>query len=173
MTQQEQNVYKIELLKNTIIDMYTKQGYPKARIAKMLYVDRKLLTKYLNDIWKIQPANQHLTPSQKKWLNRHRMFIKSKLDQAIAPITIARQLGLPNDKVLINNYFVNDRILKQAYHEYLQRKSHCKFKRVIVDNRYEFKTQQAFAKFFNISISQAQKYLTRKTRFNHKLKFYY
>lgn len=48
-----------------------------------------------------------------------------------------------------------------------------KFKKIIVDNKYEFKTIKAFANFYKVSESQAQRYISGESMFNHSIKFVY
>lgn len=52
-----------------------------------------------------------------------------------------------------------------------------KFKKLVITddngNEYEFKTIRAFAKFYNVSDSQAQRYISGENRFKHKIRFVY
>ncbi len=51
--------------------------------------------------------------------------------------------------------------------------SNGKFKKIIIDDKYEFKTIVAFAKFYSVSESQAHRYISGETPFNHKIQFVY
>jgi hypothetical protein len=50
---------------------------------------------------------------------------------------------------------------------------HPRFKKIVIDKQYEFKTIRAFAKFYHVSESQAQRYLNHECKFEHAIKFYY
>ena len=55
----------------------------------------------------------------------------------------------------------------------IARSKNGKFKQIIVDDKYTFKTIRAFAKFYNVSESQAQRYISGETSFSHKILFVY
>ena len=74
------NREKIDLLKSTIEFLYTKEGRPKSYIARLLEVDRKVLTGIINEWGLIQANTYHLTPSNKKFINKHKQLIKSRLE---------------------------------------------------------------------------------------------
>lgn len=52
-------------------------------------------------------------------------------------------------------------------------KKYGKFKKIILDNKYEFKTLTSLAKFLNVSTTQLNRYIDGKTKSNHKFKFIY
>lgn len=115
MTQKE----KIELLKTTIIFLYEKEGRSKSYISKLLKVDRKTLTSSINEWELIQANTKRLSPSNQKFANKHRLFIKSKLDNDISHNNIAKELGVTR-KYLIN--IINkDNILNKANEDYINR----------------------------------------------------
>lgn len=117
MTNQE----KIDLLKTTIEFLYTKEGRAKAYIARLLGVDRKLLT-YSIKRWELKQANvSYLTPSNKKFVNKHRNLIKSRLDNNTTQIDIAKELKVTPDYLI--NIIHKDTVLNKANEDYSRRKS--------------------------------------------------
>lgn len=48
-----------------------------------------------------------------------------------------------------------------------------KFKKIILDDKYEFKTIRALGSFLGVSETQAHRYVNGETKFNHKIKFIY
>lgn len=48
-----------------------------------------------------------------------------------------------------------------------------KFKRIVLDGKYEFKTIRALARFLGISETQATRYITKETPSTHQFKFLY
>ena len=65
------------------------------------------------------------------------------------------------------------------YYIELNKKSHIgyskngKFKKIIMDNKYEFKTIAALAKFLQVSESQVQRYISGETKSEHTFQFIY
>ena len=307
MTQKE----KINSLKDTIKFLYEKEGRSKSYIAKLLYVDRKILSNLMNE-WGLKQANKsYLTPSNQKFANKNKQLIKSRLDNNVSISEIAKELnvnrhylsniidkteclaiakkdyfnrisnsskelkenlmdkssriydytelpnerwkeilGYPNyyisdygrvkklaekynsyyllrtsknpkngreyikinkkglqisrlvgfafvngysktnntidhiDKNVSNNYYKNLQWVSQSTNNKLaydrgrkKVKGYSKnghFKSIVLDDKYEFKTIVAFAKFLNISETQAQRYINNECNFNeHKISFIY
>lgn len=110
---------KAELLKDTIIFLYTKEGRSKSYISKLLYIERKVLSEYIEELKLIKANVSHLTPSTQKFLNRHRTKIKSMLDRNISQSEIARELGC-NRKLLIT-VIKYDSVLSRANEDYIRR----------------------------------------------------
>ena len=50
---------KYEMFKNTIYQLYSKEGRTKSYIARLLELNRKTLIMYINDIWKL-PKRNHI-----------------------------------------------------------------------------------------------------------------
>ena len=44
---------KYEMLKDTIYQLYSKEGRTKSYISRLLNLNRKTLIQYINDIWKL------------------------------------------------------------------------------------------------------------------------
>ncbi len=111
MTQRE----KIELLKETIEFLYEKEGRSKNYISNLLKVDRKVLTATI-ELWGLTQGNSsRLTPSNEKFLNKHRKFIIDRLNSDVAITDIARELGVSRDK--INKLIPKDKELTKARDE--------------------------------------------------------
>lgn len=101
MTQKE----KIAILKDTIYELYSKEGRSKSYIAKLLKVNRKELSIAITD-WKYEQANvSYLTPSNKKFANKHKDFIISKLNNNVPITKIAEELN-------VSRYFLSNIIEK-------------------------------------------------------------
>ena len=47
---------KYEMLKDTIFQLYSKEGRTKSYISRLLNLNRKTLIQYINDIWKLPKA---------------------------------------------------------------------------------------------------------------------
>lgn len=116
MTQKE----KIEMLKPAITFLYEKEGRSKNYISKLLEIDRVLLTKYINNTWELTEANsKRLKPSSKKFLNKNRQLIKSRLDKNVSPKSIAKELGANTNFLL--KVISTDKVLLLALKSYEKR----------------------------------------------------
>lgn len=87
---------------------------------------------------------------------------------------------IDNDKT--NNKSCNLQWVSQSYNNKLSYDrgrsisvpySKHKFKNIVVDNKYEFKTIQALAKFLNVSWTQASRYLNGECKINRKIEIIY
>lgn len=110
---------KAELLKDTIIFLYTKEGRSKSYISKLLNIDRKVLSVYIEELKLVKANVSHLKPSTQKFLNKHRTKIKSMLDRDISQSEIARELGC--NRGLLITVIKYDSILSKANEDYIQR----------------------------------------------------
>ncbi len=124
------NLEKIYLLKSTIERLYCKEGRSKSYISKLLSVNRKILTYVINHEWKFVQANiKHLSPSKRKFLNKHRLMIKDRLDSGIPLSLIAKELS-------VSRYFLSVSFIKHddacsiAYEQYQKRKERDTNKRI-------------------------------------------
>lgn len=115
MTQRD----KIEILKTTISFLYEKEGRSKSYISRLLEIDRKILTEMINEWGLVQANISRLTPSNQKFLNKHRNLIKSRLDDDISQIKIAKELGVGRD--YLRNIISKDSVLTKANHDYINR----------------------------------------------------
>lgn len=118
MTQKE----KIIMLKDTIIQLYEKEGRNKSYISKLLNVNRGVLTKMINEEWKLVQANvRHLNPSNQKFLNRNKQLIKSRLDRDYTASQVAKELGVDSE-YLRRTIIANDDVLDKAMKDNLSRR---------------------------------------------------
>lgn len=109
------NKEKIYFLKETIQKLYTNEGRNKSYIANLLGLDRTLLTKIINNEWNLKQnkSKSYLTPSNQKFANKNREFIKSKLDKDFTISEIANLLKVKPEyisKTIANG----DKIIKNA-----------------------------------------------------------
>ena len=111
---------KYEMLKDTIYHLYSKEGRTKSYISRLLNLNRKTLTQYINDIWKLPKAEPHryMNPSTEKFLNKNKQYIKSKLDKDTPIKKIAKELGCTVS--IINTVIEYDHILKKAKDDYVK-----------------------------------------------------
>ena len=109
------NKEKIYFLKDTIQKLYTEEGRNKAYIARLLDLDRTLLTKIINREWHFEQnkSKRYLTPSNQKFANKHREFIKSKLDKDFTIVEIAKILNVKPDYIA-GTIANGDKIIKNA-----------------------------------------------------------
>lgn len=109
------NKEKIYMLKDSISYLYEKEGRSKSYIARLLSLERKTLTHIINNDWQLQQARgkRYLKPSNKKFLNKHRNLIKSRLDNDYELNEIAKELGVSRD-YLTRTIIANDNILKKS-----------------------------------------------------------
>ena len=84
---------KCEMLKETIIRLYSNEGRSKSYISKLLYVPRKTLSQKINE-WDLKEAEprHHLTPSNQKFANANRELIISRLNNGCTITSIADEL---------------------------------------------------------------------------------
>lgn len=92
---------KLEILKETIRQLYSKEGRSFSYISKLLEVNRKKLTDFIKANKFEEPIpRRHLTPSNQKFANRNRMYIKSQLDSDVDTTIIAKNLGVSSNYLL-------------------------------------------------------------------------
>lgn len=120
-TLQKEELNKIELLKDTIETLYSKEGKSKSYIAKLLNINRQKLARAIND-WGFEEAEprHHLTPSNQKFLNKNRDLIKSRLDNNISMTRIAEELKVPRG-YLCRTIIEHDDVLRKAKNDYIAR----------------------------------------------------
>ena len=118
------NEEKIESLKSAIFQLYTNEGRSKSYISRLLEVDRKILSNKINYEWKFEQnkSKRHMKPSNKKFLNKHRDFIKSKLDKDVHASEIADMLGVKIE-YLLQTIIPFDKTLNKALEDKKNRAS--------------------------------------------------
>ena len=109
------------MLKDTIFQLYSKEGRSKAYISKLLSVDRRVLAYKIKE-WEIPeaPPHKYIKPSIQKFINRNRQFIKSRLDKNVSISEIARELNVSRDFIQ-KTIIPNDLILDTARNDYVKR----------------------------------------------------
>lgn len=112
---------KIEMLRSTIEKLYCKEGRSKSYIAKILDVNRHKLTEKINE-WQLKEAEpkRHLSPSNAKFLKKHKSLIISRLNHNISITKIAKELGVSRD-YLQRTIIPNDETLSSIRDQYVQR----------------------------------------------------
>lgn len=116
MTQKE----KAEMLKDTIIQLYAKEGRSKSYISNLLSIDRKTLIYKINE-WKLIKADKrHFTPSNQKFLNKNKKIIIDMLDSDCTIKEISQKIGKTSDS-LIRTFIKNDKELLHHYNMYIAR----------------------------------------------------
>lgn len=112
---------KAELLKDTVFQLYSKEGRSLNYISQLLNITRRTLTEKIRE-WNFsepEPA-RHIKPSTEKFINRNRSFIKSRLDADISVSQIAQELGC--DRGLLNKVVLKvDPVLEQAWRDWQDR----------------------------------------------------
>ena len=88
---------KIKTLESTIRFLYCKEGRSKSYIARLLEVDRKVLSIYINSLNLVKANVSYMTPSKQKFLNKNKQLIKSRLENDITIVDIAKELGVSRD----------------------------------------------------------------------------
>ena len=117
MTQKE----KVLLMRDTIVYLYEKEGRSKSYIAKVLNVDRSVISKAINDWELIKADERHFTPSTQKFLNKNRSIMLDMLDSDATITSIASRLGISR-KSLLDTYIQNDKELLHHYNDSKRRK---------------------------------------------------
>lgn len=130
---------KAEMLKSTITHLYSKEGRSFSYISRLLEINRKTISDKIKE-WDLKPAppKRYLTPSNQKFLNKHRNLIKSRLDHDICLQDIAAELKISRDK-LYRTFIPQNDVLQKSYDDYLNRN-----KQAAEENREKRKTKSNF-----------------------------
>lgn len=116
MTQEE----KIEMLKETIIQLYEKEGKSQVYISDLLKINRKILGMKIKEWGVIKADERHLTPSNQKFLNKNRKIIIDMLDSDCSMTEISEKIGKSRYSVL-KTFIQNDRELLHHYNQHKNR----------------------------------------------------
>ena len=110
------NSEKCEILRNTIYQLYSKEGRSKIYISNLLQIDRRILTYKIKE-WNLPEAEsiKYMKPSTKKFLNANKEFILSQLKKNETLENIASELGCTVDK--LKTLFIYDKDLSGAKKE--------------------------------------------------------
>lgn len=114
------NREKIEMLKDSIIVLYEKEGRSKQYISDLLFVDRKVLTECIKEWELIQADKRYLKPSSEKFLNKNRKVIIDMLNSNFSMTDISEKLKISRSS-LLKTYIKNDKELLHYYNLYKQR----------------------------------------------------
>jgi hypothetical protein len=117
MTQKE----KVELLKDSIVYLFEKEGRSKSYISRVLQIDRKTLSITMNQWGLVKADKRHFTPSKEKFLNAHKKEIIDMLDSDIPETEIAKKLNISVDS-LRKTYIYNNKELLFHVNMYNKRK---------------------------------------------------
>lgn len=116
MTNEEKTI----LLKDTIYQLYAKEGRSLQYISNLLGIDRKIMTNKIRE-WGMEKANvRHMNPSNGKFLNKHKAYIKKRLDEDNTIEDIARDLRVSRH-YLSRTIIAQDEILQKAEQDRLNR----------------------------------------------------
>ena len=112
---------KVEMLKSTISQLYSKEGRSISYISRLLEINRCTISAKIKE-WGIPEPEpmKHVKPSTQKFINKNRNLIKSRLDNDIPMTEIAEELGIQRC-TLQRTYINNDEILKKAHDDYIKR----------------------------------------------------
>lgn len=115
------NKDRAELLKRTISFLYSKEGRSISYISRVTGLDRRSLRIKIKQEWGLLPPDpsRHLSPSKKKFANKHRQLIKSRLDHNIPLGEIAKELNV--QRAFLKEIAVGDEVIGSAIREYRNR----------------------------------------------------
>lgn len=120
------NIEKIESLKDSIYQLYSKEGRSISYISRLLKVGRSRLASKIKKEWKFpepETVNQ-MKPSTQKFINKHRQYIKSQLDKDVPITEIAKELGC-RPAFISNSVGRYDPVIKKAIED-KERRMHQK-----------------------------------------------
>lgn len=166
---------KYEILKNTIYQLYSKEGRTKSYISRLLELNRKTLIMYINDIWKLPKAEPHryMNPSTKKFYNKNKQLIKSRLDNDVSLADIAKELHC--SKETLRTIFYYDKVLEKAKNDYVAR-IHKKHKEAVNKMINDSSNNYDFEEFENETWKQIlgydDYYVSNYGRVKHYIKTY-
>ena len=131
------NSEKADFLKNTIEILFSKEGRSKSYISRILGIDRHTLAIKINKEWNLPLPNpkRHLSPSNQKFANKNREYIKSQLDKNIAISQIAQDLGVSR-YYITKTIAIGDEVIENAIKEY-----HERISKIAKENKESHKNQ--------------------------------
>lgn len=103
------NIEKCELLKDSIYQLYTKEGRSKNYISKLLKIDRKVVTRKISE-WNLPEPEpkKRPKPSTEKFIKKNKDLIISRLNHDIGINLIAKELKCDRKMILISAYYDED-----------------------------------------------------------------
>lgn len=113
---------KAEMLKDTIDQLYEKEGRSQVYISNLLAIDRKVLNQKIAEWEFVKADERHLKPSNQKFLNKNRKTIRDMLDSDCSISEIATAVGKTRHSV-VQTFIKNDKELLHHYNQYKYRLS--------------------------------------------------
>lgn len=112
---------KAELLKNTIYQLYTKEGRSKSYISRLLGISRTTISRKIRE-WKLPEPKpmRHVKPSTRKHIAKHKQKILSLLAQDVLLDKIVERTKVNQGK-LLDTFFALDTDLQRAYNDWIKR----------------------------------------------------
>lgn len=112
---------KAELLKDTIYQMWSKEGRSKSYISRLLKINRVVLRNKITE-WDFPKADpmRHFSPRVQKFVNQNKEYIIKRLRENASITDIAKELGISRYS-LQNTIIPNDRVLNQERNAYILR----------------------------------------------------
>lgn len=113
---------KANMLKDTIVYLYEKEGRSKDYISQLLKIDYKIICNQINEWELIKADKKYLIPSTRKFLNKHKKEIIDGLDAGLSLVEIATRLNITVNS-LAERYIKNDKELLHHHNLWRQRKN--------------------------------------------------
>lgn len=110
---------KIKGLKDEVTFLFEVEGRSRRYIAKLFNVKQEVVGYYVKE-WDLKEPKKGIKPSYKKFINKNKVFIKSRLDNDIPIRSIAKELN-------VKDYFLHkiielDSVLKKSKEDFTKRK---------------------------------------------------
>ncbi len=109
--------------------MYEKEGRSKSYISSLLDINRRALVAKINEWELVKGEKKHLSPSTKKFFNKHADEIADMLNSDMFISDIAKKIGV-NRTSLLRTYIYGDKKLLHCYNLYKQRQKSKKNDRI-------------------------------------------
>ena len=126
---------KLELLKSTIYQLYSKEVRSKSYISELLKVNLTKLTSKIKE-WDFQEAEprRHMTASTKKLLHKHKNTILARLRNGNSIEDIAKEIKVSR-YVISNTFRANDEDIRGALEEHERQihRNHLRAQDALID----------------------------------------
>jgi len=132
----------IELLKDTIEQLYTNEGKSLIYISQLLKINRKKMSYYIKQVWKLDPPKTaKLKPSQFKQLNKQKEYIRSCLERDVPIYEIVKNVNI-SKQGLVDGYILQDKTLKNIYYDYIDRNQSLMFNNIQILSEKDFPQEE-------------------------------
>lgn len=111
---------KIEGLREEVTFLFEKEGRSRRYIAQLFNVKQDVVGHYVR-MWELKEPKKGIKPSDKKFINKHKLLIKSRLDNNIAVRSIAKELCVADH--FLHRIIDLDDVLRKAKEDFTNRKS--------------------------------------------------